>query len=419
MYRFTAGIVRENKEISQLTFVYENLEELRVGLRTSIICQRDYVITKDLNYLNEYHLSKSKNFELLTRFNNLDYQGVMTNQTVDSIYQLMVVNYKHLDSFVKQDSLGMDQFENDAGLYAVDIFKRLFDINKSLENRIVKKFNEFRSKMALNAHKSEYLIIFVYGIAIIILLVCFWVLVQQIKQRKILVNKLKENNRLKDMFFSIIAHDLRTPFQVLMYMSEIHKDFEGHKDKDQLIHELMLGIENITTKTYNLLNNLLQWANCQTGVLKLKKENTNIADLIKEVAEFYDVSIRKKNINLKLPANHIIVKADKNMIATVLRNLVGNAIKFVPAHGIIELQILKMEKYVEISVIDNGKGLPDDDYDKLFKLNVDTRKIGSPEGKGSGLGLILCKEFIELHSGTISARANKDKGCTFSFTLPH
>ncbi|MCW3788188.1 sensor histidine kinase [Plebeiibacterium sediminum] len=418
MYRFTANIVKESKEISRLTSIYENLEELRIGLRTSIIYQKDYSLTDESKYLVQYQQSKHKNFELLHKFNYADFTDIMTSETVDTIYHLMEINYHHLDSMIMIDSLGIKNSDDDIELYSETVFSSLSNINKSLETRIEQKFKHFRSNTEMNAYRSEYFIIFVYSIAIIILLVCFLVLLNQIKKRKFLVNQLEDSNRLKDKFFSIIAHDLRSPFQFLMNLSAFHNGLEGHKNRDRLIKDFMQSIEATTTKTYNLLNNLLNWANSQTGVLKLKKEKFDLYLVIKEVAEFYNDSVVNKNILLKLPFEHIEIDADKNMIATVIRNLLGNAIKFTSDGGLIEIKTNLTQNYVEVSVIDNGRGITSGDYYKLFKIDEDFRNIGNQEGKVSGLGLILCKEFVDLHKGKIYAGPNNTKGSIFSFSLP-
>jgi len=234
------------------------------------------------------------------------------------------------------------------------------------------------------------------------------------KQKKELI----ELNATKDKFFSIIAHDLRSPISTLISLSEMLRT-----DIDQLTgietHEILSSLHNLSRNYLKLLDNLLQWARMQTGRMQANPEKFNLLWVIDEVFRFYKTTAFEKHVNL---INHvtdeIMVFADKNMIKTVLRNLVSNALKYTAMDGYVELGIRMLPGFVEVFVKDNGLGMTDEMVEKLFRLDTTFSTVGTANEKGTGLGLILCKEFIEKNHGTILVESEYGYGSTFRFTLP-
>lgn len=229
--------------------------------------------------------------------------------------------------------------------------------------------------------------------------------------------KLKELNDSKDMFFSIIGHDLKNPFQAILNLSEILKnEFTDLNDEEKIQFIEMIG--EAAQSAQRLLENLLTWSRSQTGridftlePLQLKKVVANIVHLLLPQAE-------NKHINLIgeiSPA--IMVNADRNMLDTIIRNLASNAIKFTNPQGTVRINAEEEEDFVLISVADNGIGLTEADKKKLFKVGVKNSEIGKSKEKGTGLGLILCKEFVEKHGGRIWVESEIDKGTKFKFTI--
>ncbi len=228
--------------------------------------------------------------------------------------------------------------------------------------------------------------------------------------------RLKELNAAKDKLFSIIAHDLRSPFNGILGFSELliksTKDFEVSES------EKYLGIINSSAKnTLILLDNLLNWAKTQTGQIIYKPEKINLASIVKEVLEISSSIAKIKNITLNyIQPDAIEVYTDLNMLKIVLRNLISNAIKFTNLNGTIEVSTIQNQNNIEITVSDNGIGMDEETLNKLFKINTTLKTAGTASEKGSGL--ILCKEFVEKQNGKISVESKLGIGSDFRFTLP-
>jgi len=229
---------------------------------------------------------------------------------------------------------------------------------------------------------------------------------------------LRELNATKDKLFSIIAHDLKNPFNALMGFSDLlDKNYNFLSEEER--KEYIGVVSDSTQNLYKLLDNLLQWTRTQTGAITYISENFKLYPLIKQEVDILSPNADKKkiNINLKVDENQNVY-ADKNSIATVIRNLVSNAIKFTSNGGWIEIDAKQNSKFVEISVSDSGIGIKGDDIDKIFMLDSSFTTKGTANESGTGLGLLLCKEFVEKNNGKIWAESKKGKGSTFYFTLP-
>ncbi len=240
--------------------------------------------------------------------------------------------------------------------------------------------------------------------------------------------KLSELNATKDRFFSIIAHDLKNPFNSILGFSELLKDEAHNLDIDSIIQYSGI-IHSSAQHTYDLLESLLKWARMQQGRIPYEPCTLLLNDLIDYVIEGQKIYADHKNIQLSNEIHeNLIVLADENMISTVVRNLISNAIKFTPKNGKVVLSAKIMDGYVEISVTDTGVGMSTDALSKLFKIETSFSTRGTENEKGTGLGLLLCKEFIEKHKGKIWVESYPDsppdsylggegKGSKFIFTL--
>ena len=248
---------------------------------------------------------------------------------------------------------------------------------------------------------------------------------QDITERKMAENALKENesrlrelNATKDKFFSIIAHDLKNPFNSILGLSNIlveqihEKNFDG-------IEEYAAIIQKSSMQVYELLVNLLEWSRTQIGRIEFSPEYIELGALINEVAELLNDSARQKSIVIfkEFPRN-MIVSADKAMISSVLRNLITNAIKFTHPDGQVIISADKKPDELTISITDNGIGISKETIGRLFRIDENHIALGIQNEKGTGLGLILCKEFIEKHGGKIWVESEVGKGSTFCFTIP-
>lgn len=243
----------------------------------------------------------------------------------------------------------------------------------------------------------------------------------QLKAEKTLVKsekRLRELNATKDKFFSIIAHDLKNPFNDLMGFTQLLSMNIDKYDKSKIENFIKI-IHQSSKLAYNLLENLLDWSRTQTGNLNFNPEEICINNLIKENIDLLESTASNKSIVIypEIDCN-IDVYADKNMTRTVIRNLISNAIKYTNQGGFIKISAIKKSKFCQINVSDNGMGICEENTSKLFKIDESYTTVGTEREKGTGLGLILCKEFVEKNRGTISVKSELGKGSTFSFTLP-
>ncbi len=234
------------------------------------------------------------------------------------------------------------------------------------------------------------------------------------KQQEQLINA----NASKDKLFSIIAHDLRSPFNSILGFSEILIDnienFEVKKT-EEYIGYINLSAQN----TLSLLENLLNWAKTQTGRIVIQPKKIILSSIIQETINISNASAKTKNISLNhIQSDDVEVFTDGNMLKTVLRNLVSNAIKFTHAGGKIDVSAISKQDKVEISISDNGVGMNEETRKKLFNVNTNITTHGTENESGSGLGLVLCKEFVERLDGSIWVESEEGKGSDFKFTIP-
>jgi PAS domain S-box-containing protein len=228
--------------------------------------------------------------------------------------------------------------------------------------------------------------------------------------------QLKELNTTKDKLFSIIAHDLRTPFTNIIGLTGLLIDNSiDFEESEKYIKILNSSAKN----TLILLDNLLNWAKSQTGQLIFKPEKIIISNVIQEIIALNKLHSDTKSISVSYTSsNDLEVFADVNMLRTVLRNLISNAIKFTNTGGHVNIKSILKNNHVEISISDNGIGMNEEKHKFLFEIISNTTTLGTANENGSGLGLVLCKEFVNKNGGTIWAESEEGKGSCFKFTLP-
>ncbi|NOU58585.1 sensor histidine kinase [Marinifilum caeruleilacunae] len=229
---------------------------------------------------------------------------------------------------------------------------------------------------------------------------------------------LKELVATKDKFFRIISHDLKNPFTSLLSISEmIHENYQliDEDEKKVGIRKVHESVKHI----FNLLENLLTWSRSQTGKIDFSPVEFDLCELISESLSLYSASAEKKQIQLtKYCPEEIMALADRNMCSSVLRNLLNNAIKFSHNSSEVAVKVIPHSNYCEIQVIDQGIGIDKENIDKLFRIDLKYKSSGTAGEKGTGLGLLLCKEFVEANGGNIEVKSELGKGSTFIFTLP-
>jgi signal transduction histidine kinase len=239
----------------------------------------------------------------------------------------------------------------------------------------------------------------------------------QKEELELLNDELQEANAAKDRFFSIIAHDLKNPFNVLLTGTEFTLQELPNLSREKIERRINDVLDSART-IYNLLNDLLEWARSQAGRITIEAENLNIKTIVNETFELLGSNAREKNIALLNEAEDSAVFADKNMLTTIIRNLVSNAIKFTPREGNITVSSGVKNSDVEVIISDTGQGISEENQKKLFKIDENFTTRGTNNEKGAGLGLILVAEFVKKNGGSIKVESKPGKGSDFIFTVP-
>ncbi|MHB8580146.1 MAG: CHASE domain-containing protein [Ignavibacteriaceae bacterium] len=294
----------------------------------------------------------------------------------------------------------------------------------------VRSTPQLESRIGINPAR----IILIVGISLSLLLaIITWLLVNKRlrtiaanNERKQAEEKIKKNNKEliklnaeKDKFFSIIAHDLKSPFSGFLNLTELMADSKEKYSLDEFA-AYSKSLNESARHLYKLLENLLEWAQIQKGSISFIPKGFNLSTIVMQNIEIIRQRALQKKITIinEVPAA-IIVYADEKMIDTVLRNLLSNAVKFTRADGkVIVKSELSNDDTLTVSVSDNGVGIPEDDLKRLFKIEEKVNSQGTDGELSTGLGLLLCKEFVEKNGGKIWVESKENVGSTFYFTLP-
>lgn len=230
--------------------------------------------------------------------------------------------------------------------------------------------------------------------------------------------KLREAVATKDKFFSIITHDLKNPHAVLLGFTEmLLEDFDEFTDDEKKGY--INDLHESAKRSSKLLDNLSKWAKSQMGRLEFEPEELILKDEIAKTKELFNKELGQKNISFETSVGEDVkVVADRMTLETILENLISNGIKFNKENGSIKIDANDSGKMVEISIADTGVGLTEKDVEKLFRIDVHAVEIGKAKEPGTGIGLILCNEFVKRNGGVIKAEGEIDKGSRFTFTLP-
>jgi PAS domain S-box-containing protein len=318
------------------------------------------------------------------------------------------------NSFIRKFSTSFKNTENDEipvlinATISEDIDSKEINLILIIEDISEQKRNEEELKDTIESLKISREIAENYSNDVLML-------IQQLEQSQ---QELKELNASKDKFFAIIAHDLKGPLSGINQLMEIViADIENFSMED--MKEYFTIIHESITSTYKLLENLLHWARLQRGNMPFEPDTIDLNQLANSTIELLNPVAQQKNISLKTDIHgDISFFADYNMIYTVIRNLFSNSIKFTQVDGEITFyaHILDDDRILA-GVMDNGIGMTQEDKDKLFKIGVHHTTLGTNKEKGTGLGLVLCKELIEKNGGNIWVESELGKGSTFNFTL--
>ncbi|MGZ2370648.1 tetratricopeptide repeat-containing sensor histidine kinase [Ancylomarina sp. YFZ004] len=300
---------------------------------------------------------------------------------------------------------------------------------KEKENDLLKAQNQL-SQLNLDKEiqrKNQFIIGF--GISIVILIIIIFLLRRMsgahktIKEFNIKLEESNEKLRLinstKDKFFSIIAHDLRSPLGAILSFSNLIDDECSSSKEIETVAEYNTYLNQSSRNLNSLLENLLQWSKSQLGSIKYEAIIFNLSEVIEENIKIQRLKAKEKSIEIISHVDkNMHVNADINMINTVIRNLLSNGIKFSFANSEINLYAKVDGKMLQLSVQDKGIGISQAQQDKLFKIDSNLSTLGTNNETGTGLGLILCKEFVETNGGSIWIESEEKKGANFTFTIP-
>jgi signal transduction histidine kinase len=231
-------------------------------------------------------------------------------------------------------------------------------------------------------------------------------------------NELEKVLESKDKFFSIISHDLRSPLGGFLGLTQMLSESLDELEKDE-VKTISTSLYKAAKNINNLLENLLDWSKSQTGMMKFEPRMVKLRELFDRVLRNFNIQVKDKKIQINNSiSEELNVFADPDMLMTVLRNLIGNALKFSHENGKIDLLCNHDKNFCFITVKDYGVGIPDDTRRKLFRLDTKMSTRGTKNETGSGLGLILSKELIEKNGGRINVNSIEGEGTEFIFTLP-
>lgn len=325
-----------------------------------------------------------------------------------SKYNEMKNNYKDALFYFKKYTTLKDSVMKQTNVALIAEMEARYKTEKAEKEKAV-----LMKDLELKEKQSNYLMI------ILLLIIAMVVIIySRYLAKKVANKKLQELNSVKDTFFRLIAHDLKTPFHAIFgYTDMLKEEYAILSEEDKL--RFINSISNAAKQSFQLLENLLMWSQSESGRMEFNPQKLNLKLVILESKELLIPTAQNKNIEITVECDdNLTVNADLQMLTTVFRNLISNAIKFTYPNGKVTIEVFDEPKQVKVLVKDNGMGMDEHTVSKLFKLDQITTYNGTIGEKGTGLGLILCNEFIRLHKGKIWVESQLGKGSTFIFTLP-
>jgi len=313
--------------------------------------------------------------------------------------------YKYLSNFNKLN----DSIINSGNTRKITQLEMNYEFEKEREINEIKHREEVKRQQTFTIY---FITAFILSLLLVLLIFRNYRLKKKSEQ------KLQQLNAVKDKFFRIISHDLKAPFNAFISISETLSDPDLNLSKEK-VQYFANSINKAAKNSYDLFKNLLIWSVSQREGLKIKKQEIKIHKIIKNTVEILKSSADEKNIDIKIEAKtEMKIISDENILQTVLRNLISNAIKFTPERGIITVSVQFIDDEFKIKVKDSGIGIAEEDLVKLFKPEIHYTTTGTNKEKGTGLGLILCKELIEKTGGNISVKSTLNTGSEFTITIP-
>ena len=427
-------VILSNREFNNMNNWITQSNNIQKQIHEILTLQQNTEIVNQESLVSHSHTDQHKIDSLsialflkIDSFKNLTVDFPDKQKSIDTL-RLYVITELEANKFVTKhtalfnDTILVKQLETQNGFVNFSKIAKLLNRMEEQESIILNQ----RTKNLETIKEHGDIIFAIFIVLFFAIIIGFYFLVRndikfrirtenELKQKS---EELKSSNDYKDKMFSIIAHDLRNPFQPIVTISEIMTNDFDTLDKNE-IKEFGEQLELISKNVMVLLENLLEWSKVQTGKMHFNPEVISVKDKIESVIRNLSVYAEKKKIKLyDIMDADINVFADNNMLSSILQNLISNAIKFTPVNGEIRISSMVEGKNILFSVCDSGIGIAKEYIGKIFNLGDHYTTKGTNDEKGSGLGLLLCREFIDLHNGKIWAENNKKEGTTFYFTIP-
>ncbi len=415
----TMAILKEELAQSPAGIVVTDSDSIRATMISKTAVE---ILGLNINHLP--HLSISDEHTLPFQFYNLNNKRVFFKDL--SLYQSTTsgkVNKNVELQVIRQDGEKRWILANTAPVYddqnrlvaGISVFLDISDrksyefriekLNKELENRVLERTSQLEDAMLELKVSREQIINETQKL---------YELNQQLSKSQ---DDLRAVNASKDKFFNIIAHDIKSPlagFQSMLEVMSLNYERMSADENKKFIEML----QKTSKQLFDLLENLLNWSRSQTGIIEFMPTPTDLSNIVESTVKLYRNNISNKNIDVIVDLKQIDIKADTFMINTIIRNLLSNAIKFSFENSKIEILSDLEDDCVKIAVKDYGVGITEKDISKLFRIDVNHTTIGTKKEVGTGLGLILCKEFAERHGGRILIESSPGKGSTFKVFIP-
>jgi signal transduction histidine kinase len=421
------GISNAYKNLGKIEYAKGNYTVAEEYLNKALARKQEIGDVGSLSEINQYlglcYLSKGekqKGFEYLQK--GLDYAVKNNQRKVQfEIYGQIAKAYLHLNDLKRAFDAQQKQVDiqgellSGAAKIKLEQLQSIYAIDEKNEQIAELEHLNAINTLEIKQHKITQIIAITAIVLAFLIAVSVYFFYRKIRRKN---KALKEAIATKDRLFSIIAHDLRNPIGSSLGLSEFFVEEINNKNFEVAAHYAGLFQQSLN-EAFALLNNLLDWSRSQLQQIKFAPRRVKLAGIVTETQELFGSTIQKKKLEFQVNiAEDTQVVADIDMLKTILRNLISNAIKYSEENNRIIIESKVVTKFIEIAVIDQGIGMSPEGLRSLFEFESNSSTPGTAGEKGTGLGLLLVKEFVEKHGGQIRAASTEGKGSTFSFTIP-
>ncbi|TAH24805.1 MAG: hypothetical protein EAZ07_08810 [Cytophagales bacterium] len=418
-YLGTQKLYNDFKWVQHTYQVQSRLENLTTLVSESESAKRGFLITGQQDFFNLFIKIKKEIITEIAFVQHLKKDDEPQMEKILKLEQLIIKRLEIVDSLLLL-KLNNETAYKERHIEIINLGKDYMNQIKILNNDITKEEEKLlrqREEMAYDDLRTTDLAIIISGfLSLLTVGLAIFVLKKDINRQNNINKELRMLDSQKNKFFSIISHDLRNPINAVKQLSGFLKAEHISEAEVKTISKL---IDESIIKISNLLEDLLKWGKLQMNKIEFKIEKFDISILLQECIGNLISNAHLKNITIDFQTQpNTFVQADQNMIQTVIRNILSNAIKFTHKGGLIVIKIEKKQNEIQILFNDNGIGMTNETMMKLFRIDSTQSMIGTDNETGTGLGLILCKEFIEKNGGQITIDSIINQGTKIYITIP-